>query len=192
MLLSNRPAHKMIEQFIALQAKLNYSYALIGMTRAGTYKNFKLDHNRIRLGAGARCYQKAVAAMNRWQMFNIGWVELYQRTTPIMPGNTVAVLVDHKFCWSLNACKIVYTIATENIETEQYGFAYGTLPDHGEMGEERFSIEWHKNDNSVWYDILALSKPRHLLAKLGYPLTRYFQKKFASDSKTAMFNDVNG
>ena len=41
-------------------------------------------------------------------------------------------------------------------------------------------------DRSVWYDILAFSKPRHVLAKLGYPLSRYLQRKFARDSLKIM------
>lgn len=48
----------------------------------------------------------------------------------------------------------------------RFGFAYGTLPGHVESGEERFQIEWHRSDDSVWYDILAFSRPNHPLARL--------------------------
>jgi len=67
-------------------------------------------------------------------------------------------------------------------DMKRFGFAYGTLPDHAETGEERFTIEWHPNDDSVWYDILAFSRPNKLAAKLGYPITRVFQRRFARDS----------
>jgi uncharacterized protein (UPF0548 family) len=42
----------------------------------------------------------------------------------------------------------------------------------------------------VWYDIRAFSRPRHVLARLGYPLTRRTQKRFARDSVAAMGNAV--
>jgi uncharacterized protein (UPF0548 family) len=69
---------------------------------------------------------------------------------------------------------------------QRFGFAYGTLPGHAESGEERFTVEWHEADGAVWYDILAFSRPRRLLARLGYPLARRLQKRFARDSAAAM------
>ena len=38
----------------------------------------------------------------------------------------------------------------------------------------------------MWYDILAFSRPRQLLARLGYPFARRLQKHFARDSAAAM------
>ena len=54
-----------------------------------------------------------------------------------------------------------------------------------ESGEERFTVAWHEDD-AVWYDILAFSRPNHFLARLGYPLVRRLQKRFARDSAAAM------
>ncbi len=52
----------------------------------------------------------------------------------------------------------------------RFGFAYGTLPGHVESGEERFLVEWDRGDDAVWYDILAFSRPNHVLTRLGYPV----------------------
>ena len=73
----------------------------------------------------------------------------------------------------------------------KFGFAYGTLPGHVEIGEELFLIEWDQNTNSVWYDIVAFSKPNHFLTRLGYPLVRRTQKRFGRNSAAAMFRAVN-
>lgn len=62
--------------------------------------------------------------------------------------------------WWLNACRIVYVV-DESGPISRFGLAYGTLPGHVERGEERFMIEWNRGDNSVWYDILAFSRPNH-------------------------------
>jgi hypothetical protein len=66
----------------------------------------------------------------------------------------------------------------------------GTLPGHAESGEERFTVEWREADGAVWYDILAFSRPRQLLARLGYPFARRLQRRFARDSAAAMRRPV--
>ena len=68
--------------------------------------------------------------------------------------------------------------------------ALSTLPGHAESGEERFLVEWDRTTNAVWYDILAFSRPRHPLARLGYLFTRRTQKRFARDSVAAMLRAV--
>ena len=55
---------------------------------------------------------------------------------------------------------------------ERFGFAYGTLPGHAERGEERFSVVLNRDDGSVHYEVLAMSRPKHPLAWLGYPFAR--------------------
>ena len=93
-------------------------------------------------------------------------------------------MISHFGFWSLNATRIVYVIE-EHGTCEKYGFAYGTLTEHGEIGEERFAVEFHTQDESVWYDLFAFSRPR-LAARIAYPLSRYLQNRFAMDSKLAM------
>jgi uncharacterized protein (UPF0548 family) len=67
----------------------------------------------------------------------------------------------------------------------RFGFAYGTLTQHAETGEERFTVEMRPEDETVWYDILAFSRPNGL-ARFAYPLSRGLQKRFARESKEAM------
>jgi uncharacterized protein (UPF0548 family) len=62
---------------------------------------------------------------------------------------------------------------------------------HVERGEERFAVEHRRDDGSVWYDLLAYSVPHHPLAKLGYPISRAAQRRFAKDSKLAMLRAVS-
>jgi uncharacterized protein (UPF0548 family) len=118
-------------------------------------------------------------------MFNIPWLRLYWPDSPVLPGTDVAVLVRHFGFWSLNACRIVYVVDDEASNRRRYGFAYGTLSDHAEQGEERFTVEWNATDDTVWYDILAFSRPKKLLAMMAYPLSRSLQRRFAVGSKAA-------
>ncbi|MEK6323520.1 MAG: DUF1990 family protein [Acidobacteriota bacterium] len=86
-----------------------------------------MDHNRIRLGTGPEVFKRAVEALKRWEMFNIGWLHLCWPAAPIETGATVAVLAHILGFWSLNACRIALVI-DEHREVRKFGFAYGTLP----------------------------------------------------------------
>jgi len=91
----------------------------------------------------------------------------------------------------LNICRVIYLI-DEPTPVRKFGFAYGTTPHHIERGEERFTIEWHQADDSVWYDIYAFSQPAYWMVKLGYPMARRMQRRFANDSKRVMLDAVAG
>jgi uncharacterized protein (UPF0548 family) len=73
----------------------------------------------------------------------------------------------------------------------RYRFAFGTLPAHVERGEERFTVEWHRADDSVWYEVFAFARPAHPLASVGPPFVRLVQRRFAAASLRAMVAAVN-
>ena len=52
--------------------------------------------------------------------------------------------------------------------------------------DQVFLVEWDRADDSVWYDLMAVSQPAHWLARLGYPYTRYEQARFRRLSCAAM------
>jgi uncharacterized protein (UPF0548 family) len=96
----------------------------------------------------------------------------------------VAVLVRHLGFWSLNACRVLERIGKPGDTT--FGFSYGTLMNHAECGEEMFQVSLEPQTGAVSYSIRAVSRPRALLARLGYPVTRSFQARFRRDSAAAM------
>src|SRR5207244_9852018 len=151
---------------------------------------YNIDHYRVQLGTGEGGWQRATEAIRAWRMFSMPWVNLHWATAPIQVGTDVAVSIHHFGFYSLNACRIVYVV-DEETPTKRFGFAYGTLAEHAESGEERFTVEWNREEDEVWYDILAFSRPRTMLARLGYPLSRLLQKKFAEGSKAAMIKAVS-
>jgi uncharacterized protein (UPF0548 family) len=185
MFLLRKPTDAAIRQFLAAQSGLAFSYPAVGATAKTPPSGYNVDHNRVRLGAGAETFARAVAAVRRWEMFPRAWMQLCWPDAPIEVGTTVGLLVPLPGVWSLNACRIVYLI-DEDGPVRRFGFAYGTLPEHIERGEERFSVEWRREDDSVWYDILAFSRPKHPLIWAGYPVARLMQRRFGRDSKRAM------
>lgn len=186
-----RPSPSTIRRFLAEQARLEYSYAAVGATSGERPPGFDVDHTRQKLGTGERAFLAATKAIETWKQFRLPWLEAGPADTPIRPGEVVAILARIGLVWSLNACRIV-SVVDEAGSTDRFGFAYGTLPGHAEMGEERFLVEWNHGDDSVWFDILAYSRPRHLLARLGYPAVRLLQHRFARQSAATMLEAVSG
>jgi uncharacterized protein (UPF0548 family) len=156
----------------------------VGASREQAPNGYTVDHNCIQLGAGADAFERATSAIRQWEMFDMPWIDLCWPDTPVEAGATVAILISHFGFWSLNSCRIVYVIEDHGA-LERYRFAYGTLPEHGERGEERFTVELHADDQSVWYDLYAFSRPGPV-ARLAYPFTRALQRRFARDSTFAM------
>jgi len=184
------PSQDEIRRFITEQKGTGFSYPEVGTSATIAPAGYNVDHNRVQLGKGEVTWQRATKAVCTWQMFSMPWVNLHWPSTPILVGTDVAVSVHHFGFYSLNACRIVYVV-NEDAPTKRFGFAYGTLAEHAERGEERFTVEWNPEDDTVWYDILAFSRPRQMLAKLGYPLSRLLQKRFAEGSKAAMAEGVS-
>ena len=186
------PSAKTIEAFLQSQSKLYFTYAAVRATAATPPVGYVVDHNRIKLGEGQRVFSTARHALETWAHFNLGWVEARTLEPSLRVGDMVAVIARYTGLHWLMACRIVYLIDDDKGGITRFGFAYGTLPAHAEKGEERFMIEWNRADDSVWYDILAFSKPNGLLSRLGYPWLRRLQRRFATDSKAAMIRATAG
>ncbi len=185
----HKPETTKVDVFLTRQTTEAYSYAEVGASQQSPPQGYTVDHHRGCLGTGHATFLAGCAALRRWQMFNLGWVSVQPPHTPIAEGQVVAVLAHVFGCWFLNACRIVYIREEEGL-IETFGFAYGTLHDHMAQGEERFTIEWNHADDCVWYDLFAFSKPRHILFRLGYPIARRVQRRFARDSLAAMLQAV--
>jgi uncharacterized protein (UPF0548 family) len=180
----SKPSRNSILAFISAQKMEQFSYREVAYSQQGAPEGYTVDHNRVKLGQGAETYERAKDAVRAWKMFEMPWIELCWPDVAIETGATVAVLVSHLGFWSLNACRIAYVIEERGI-IEKYGFAYGTLKKHGEIGEERFTVEFNSADGTVWYDLYAFSRAG-VVARLAYPFSRSLQKRFARESKEAM------
>ena len=117
-----------------------------------------------------------------WKQFDIGWVETFPRHAPVEVGTVVAVLIQHLGFWSLNGCRVLYNVGGDR----RFGFAYGTLTNHAESGEELFDVFLDPESDEVRYRIRATSKSQAALARIGHPIVRALQARFRRDSAAAM------
>jgi uncharacterized protein (UPF0548 family) len=183
MLTIGPPSDDAIRRFLAEQQELPVTYEE-GMTRGAAPSGFNADYLRYKLGTGAPVFERAVAAMRSWTMFQQKGIRLESGGRLPEVGTTVAIIVRVGPLWWSNACRVVYVIDDAG-PVRRVGFANGTLLGHAECGEEVFCIE-QDAAGDVWYDLRAYSHPRHWLARLGYPLTRSMQRRFGVGSAAAM------
>ena len=127
-------------------------------------------------------------AFQAWKQFDLGWARVANSSARIKPGQIVAVEVHSLGLWSLNLSQIVDAVDT----TSCFGFIYKTTLQHVEEGEERFLLNLDPDSGVVWYETEAVSRPRSLLARIGYPVTRAFQHRFARDSHQRMRELIGG
>src|SRR6266853_832028 len=184
MFLTRRPSQHEIETFIARSRDLPLSYDPIGIAKESP-RGFKVDEASGVIGRGEEAFARAKIALAEWRHFDFGWVELFPRGAAIDPGSVVAVLVNHLGFWSLNGCRVVYTLGDRQTGP-RFGFAYGTLINHAELGEEIFELSLVPETEKVIYRIRAVSKARATFARTGYPFTRMLQERFRRDSITAL------
>ena len=188
-----KPGETTINAFLETCQEMPYSYPDVGATdgkqdEVRAPAGYKLDTYEIDLGSGEETYQRAKQAIREWKMFPRSMVSLFWPTAPIEKGTIVAVLARSGF-WSLNAARIIYAI-DETGEADRFGFAYGTLAEHLESGEEQFTVRWNHETNRVTYQILVFSRPAHWLVWLGYPYARREQARFRRLSGQAMQESV--
>jgi uncharacterized protein (UPF0548 family) len=181
-----RPSEAAIQQRIESFAGLPFAAPQFLSVKEGNKPaspgNFSHDRSGSRLGYGESIFSTAKRAFAKWQMFDLGWVRVANIAAPITSGQLVVVEVHSLGLWSLNISRILETVDSPT----RFGFLYSPTTQHVEQGEETFILHFDPATNEVRYEVEAFSRPRHFLAKLGYPVTRSFQHRFARDTHRRM------
>jgi uncharacterized protein (UPF0548 family) len=184
MFLARRPSAERIDRFLRESRDLPVSYNPIGIVKGDTALQ-DLDEARVAIGRGKADFERAREALMTWRQFNIGWVETFPEHAPIVVGTEVAVLMRHLGFWSLNGCRVLYLVNGSD-DVARFGFAYGTLTNHAEHGEELFEVFIDPRTDDVIYRIRASSWPQATLARIGQPIVRVLQARFRDQSAAAM------
>jgi uncharacterized protein (UPF0548 family) len=179
-----RPSPARIDRFLRDSQVLPVSYSPTGIVTANALRK-DLDEATVVIGQGKAAFERARAALLAWKQFDIGWVETFPPAAPLVPGTVVAVLIHHFGFWSLNGCRVLYSVGGLN-DVDRFGFAYGTLTNHAESGEELFEVFIDAQTDEVTYRIRAISWPQAMLARVGQPIARVLQERFRADSAAAM------
>ena len=190
MLRLRRPTPDAIRRQLERCEEAEYSYPEVGLTRDGgkalppSLRNrYDVDRYEVVLGAGAELFARARTALFAWAPFGMDWLALQGAEEPVAEGRVVATLARAAGLWTLNPCRVVYV---QDEGGDRAAWAYGTLGGHVEIGEERFQVVHDAASDQVLYEVMAVSRPGHLLAQLGYAYARRVQARFRLDSAAAM------
>lgn len=128
------------------------------------------------LGTGENVFNQAARGLEAWAVYP-GWMTLEPHPAPIKKGVCAAFVTGITPLWTVSAVRITEVERS----ARRFAFTLRTLPQHALTGAERFCV-YQDEQNAVWYELTALSKPQHPLAKLGAPGVRLVQRRFARDS----------
>jgi len=190
MFLARRPSPEQIDRFLRESQALPLSYSPTGTVEANRVRE-DLDEATIVIGHGKAAFERARAALIAWKHFDLGWVATFPPNAPVVSGTVVAVLIRHLGFWSLNGFRVLYRVGSLD-DVARFGFAYGTLTNHAESGEELFEVFIDPQTDEVIYRIRASSRPRATLARVGRPIVRLLQARFRDQSAAAMKRATRG
>jgi uncharacterized protein (UPF0548 family) len=182
--LLRRPSRREIERFLDRSHDLPLSYGPTGIVRHPSAAD-RVGEHVITIGHGEADLERARLALAAWKHFDLGWVQAFPKLLSVDAGTDVAVLIRHLGFWSLNGARVLYQVG--GIDGQHaFGFAYGTLTNHAESGEELFEVSIDPHTGAVLYRIRAVSWPQSPLTWIGQPIVRLLQERFRRDSADAM------
>ncbi|HET6356228.1 DUF1990 domain-containing protein [Streptomyces sp.] len=151
------------------------SYPEVGATRLGPLPDgYHHLHHTTRIGRGRAVFDAAGEAVTTWRMHRTSGAQVRSAAVRAEPGARLQVSVGVGPLRFTAPCEVIWTA----YETNRTGFAYGTLAGHPERGEESFVVDI-RDDGSVWFTVMAFSRPARWYARLAGPLVPVLQKWYA-------------
>ena len=156
------------------------NYAAVGDTRrddllSSPPHGFRPVVRSVRSGAGEDAWADASRTVSTWGVQHGASFRVERLHAASDDAISEGDVVRLRWRWWPLAipARVVYVVD----EPRRRGFAYGSLPGHPECGEEAFLVEW-RDDDSVWFEVRAFSRPSTLFYRLGYPALRALQELF--------------
>ncbi|MFI1395733.1 DUF1990 family protein [Streptomyces sp. NPDC020681] len=151
------------------------NYPETGATRLGPLPDgYHHLHHTVRIGRGRAVFEAAGTAVTTWRMHRTSGARVRTTAARAEPGARVEVSAGLGPLRLGVPCEVVWTA----YEKDRTGFAYGTSDGHPECGEESFVVDI-RDDGSVWFTVMAFSRPAAWYTRLAGPLVPLLQKAYA-------------
>lgn len=158
------------------------TYPEVGATRLGPLPaGYQHLHYRTAVGRGRADFEAAGAAVTEWRMHRASGARVTASAARAEAGNAVRVSIGIGPVRFTAPCEIVWTAYGH----DRTGFAYGTVSRHPECGEECFVVELAQ-DGTVWFTVMAFSRPACWYTRLAGPLVPVAQRWYARRLGTAL------
>src|SRR5215471_7566870 len=95
----SKPSTPQINSFLSSQISAEFRCSPPGPELLPVPRGFVFDRNQIHLGRGEHIFANAIEALRRWEMFRLGWIEVFPPDAPIAAGTVVGVLAHHLGFW---------------------------------------------------------------------------------------------
>ncbi len=167
-----RPSESRVARIAEALPAQALTYAEVGATRGALPAGFRHDRLTVDLGPddGDR-FRRACDAVRTWAPQRAAGIQVHPETPVHVGADIVLVMEPVAMVHAVATARIVYVVD----EPGCWGYAYGTLPDHPECGEEAFLVV--REDGRIRFILIAFSRPRALLGRLGGPITRAIQMR---------------
>jgi uncharacterized protein (UPF0548 family) len=148
-------------------------------------EGYRLDRWSRSLGEGDEIFERATDALRHWRVHEGAGLVVEAGGEP-MVGIVVAMAASLPVGHIEVVCRVVDVVDAH----DRFGFAYGTLPNHPEEGEESFTVV-RSEDGVVRFEIVAVSRHRQLLARAFPPVARRLQVRATNRYFAAMQANVD-
>ena len=180
-----RPTDAVLTALIEQCRADQLTYECVGATKLLTGpRGYRRDQWSRVLGHGDDVFARACNALRHWRVHEGAGLTVVA-DGPLATGTIVAMSAPLPIGFIDVVCRVV------DVEdgTDRFGFSYGTLSVHPEQGEESFTVTRSRIDGVVFH-VVAVSRPHHVLAKLGRPFARQLQRAATVRYLDAMVSDV--
>lgn len=151
------------------------NYPEIGATRLGPLPDgYHHLHHTTRIGRGRAAFEEAGGAVTTWRMHRRSGARVRTEAVRAEPGTRLEVSAGLGPLRLTAPCEVVWTA----YEKDRTGFAYGTVQGHPERGEESFVVDI-RDDGSVWFTVMAFSRPAAWYSRLAGPAVPVLQQWYA-------------
>ena len=169
------PSDSLLSRVLADARVAKPTYPEVGATNAAQLPaGYRIDHYERRLGSEDGRFERAVAALRRWQAQSGAGIRVVPDGATVEEGGTVLFVVRTFGLWSVLPCRVVYMVEDES----RFCFGYGTLPGHLERGEVEMSVA--REEGEAVARIVSFSRTVDPLARAAGPLSRRAQTRFTN------------
>lgn len=180
-----RPSEHRLRRLLADAATDSLTYSPTGISSAAQVPaGYRFDRYERRLGSGDAVWRRACAAIADWQVHRDAGLTVCS-DGPLAAGANVAMSAP----LPVGHVDVVCRVVSVDDRPDCCGFAYGTLSNHPEQGEETFRVV--RRDDDVVFEVVAAWRPRHLLAKTFRPIASRLQRSATERYFRAMADAVS-
>jgi uncharacterized protein (UPF0548 family) len=181
-----RPSSEALSKLVEQASGTAPNYPEVGATKNDVMPHgYRHDFYEASLGTNEVTFRSAADALREWQAHRGAGVEVFPQGTPVAASETVVLLIRVMAFWAVAPCRVVYVVNDIN----RFGFAYGTLPGHPEIGEAAFTVE--RKQANASFCIRSFSRPANLLTRAGAPISRRVQTSATQRYIEALLDAAN-